>query len=278
VLDALRAEGVEIVEGAAVERVRGRARARSRSQVKGGTVFPGTHLLVAVGRKPNLDRLDLDAAGIAHSAGHQGRCRLRTSNRRVYAIGDVAGQGQFTHLAGYHAGVVIRSILFGLPARARADHIPRVTYTDPELAQVGLTEAEARAAHGAALQVIRLGFDANDRALAEGRTEGFIKLMVVRGRPGGRHHRRAAGGRADRALGAGHGQPAEAERRLPARCCPIRRWRNCQQTRGRSLFFPKLFDNPWVKRVVGLVQRCCPDGAGQARACSRIRFQAGSCC
>ena len=82
--------------------------------------------------------------------------RLRsTTNKRVHAVGDAAGGLQFTHVAGYHAGVIARSILFGLPARATTAHIPWATYTDPELAQVGLTEAQARKSHGAVLEVVR---------------------------------------------------------------------------------------------------------------------------
>ena len=106
-------------------------------------------------------------------------------------MGDAAGGAQFTHLAGYHAGVVIRQIMFGLPAKASTAHIPRATYTDPELAQVGLTEAEARKAHGAALTVLRWPYHDNDRAQAEGKTAGLIKVMVVKRPPGGRRHRRA---------------------------------------------------------------------------------------
>ncbi|MEZ5751282.1 MAG: FAD-dependent oxidoreductase [Paracoccaceae bacterium] len=104
--------------------------ARSR-RLAGGTIAMGTHLLVAVGRVPNIAALNLDAAGIAHTrAGVTVDPSLRTSNRRVYAIGDVAGQGS-SPTAGYHAGVIIRSILFGLRSRARADHVPRVTFTIP---------------------------------------------------------------------------------------------------------------------------------------------------
>lgn len=106
--------------------------------------------------------------------------RLRTSNRRVYAIGDVAGGPQFTHRAGHDAGVVVRNILFRLPAKARHDTVPWVTYTDPELAQVGLTEAEARAKFGDSIQVITEGFAGNDRARAERRMEGRLKLVVDR--------------------------------------------------------------------------------------------------
>ena len=89
------------------------------------------HLLVAVGRRPNLDGLDLDKAGITyHKAGITTDNRLRTTNRRVFAIGDVTGRQQFTHIAGYHAGIVIRNMLFRLPAKIDDSHIPWVTFTD----------------------------------------------------------------------------------------------------------------------------------------------------
>jgi len=257
VLAALRAEGIDIIEGATVERVAGRAGA-IEVQVTGGTVFPGTHLLVAVGRTPNIDRLDLDAAGIRHtSAGITVDDRLRSSNRRVHAIGDVAGRGQFTHLAGYHAGVVIRAILFGLPAKARADHIPRVTYTDPELAQVGLTEAEAKKAHGAALQVIRLDYDANDRARTEARTDGLIKVMVVRGRPVGATIAGAGAGEmiALWALMLANRLKMGA---LAGTVLPYPTLSELSKRAAGTYFSPKLFDNPWVRRVVGLVQKVLP--------------------
>ncbi|MCC6000306.1 MAG: FAD-dependent oxidoreductase [Pararhodobacter sp.] len=257
VLTTLRAEGVEIIEGASVERVSGRAGA-IELQVAGGTVFLGTHLLVAAGRRPALERLNLDAAGVAHtSAGVTVDARLRSTNRRVLAIGDAAGQGQFTHLAGYHAGVVIRSILFSLPAIARHDHIPRVTYTEPEIAQVGLTESEARQRHGAALEVIHLGLDANDRALAEGRTDGFIKLMAHKGRPAG-----------VTIVGPGAGEMIApwsmmlANRlklsALAGTVLPYPTQAELSKRAAGAYFSPRLFGNAWVKRVVGLVQRILP--------------------
>ncbi len=114
----------------------------------GTSTVAGSHLLVAVGRKPMFDGLDLEAGGIARDGhGLKLDAHLRTTNRRVYAVGDAAGGPQFTHVANYHAGIVIRNILFRLNAKANHGHIPRVTYADPELAQVGLTEAEARQAH-----------------------------------------------------------------------------------------------------------------------------------
>ncbi len=183
VLARLRAEGVAFAEGAGAVRVRDLAPG-IEVVLADGRMVAGSHLLVAVGRKAAVERLDLGAGGVA--CGPQGvtvGAGMRsTSNRRVYAIGDAAGMGQFTHLAAYQAGIVIRQAVLGLPARVRADHIPRVTYAEPELAQVGPTEEEARTAHGAALRVVRAGLEHNDRAIATGQAEGFAKLMVVKGR------------------------------------------------------------------------------------------------
>lgn len=138
----------------------------------------GSHLLVATGRKANVGDLDLDRAGIKHSAkGIEVDARLRTSNRRVFAIGDVAGGYQFTHIAGYHAGIVIRNALFRLPARVDYRAVPWVTYTAPELANVGLTEADAAKQHGA-IRVLRWSFHENDRAQAERMTDGMIKVIT----------------------------------------------------------------------------------------------------
>jgi pyruvate/2-oxoglutarate dehydrogenase complex dihydrolipoamide dehydrogenase (E3) component len=140
----------------------------------------GSHLLVATGRRPNVEDLGLDAAGIA--CDHKGiktDKRLRTTNARVFAIGDAAGGLQFTHVASYHAGVVIKNALFRLPARATTAAIPWVTYTDPELAAVGLGEAEARD-QGLAHEVLRWPFAENDRARAERATEGLIKVVASR--------------------------------------------------------------------------------------------------
>jgi pyruvate/2-oxoglutarate dehydrogenase complex dihydrolipoamide dehydrogenase (E3) component len=186
VLDRLRAEGVAIHEGSAVERVAAADDGGISVETADGARHAGSHLLVAVGRRPNLERLNLEAAGVKTTRSGVAVDRgLRTTNRRIYAIGDAAGGLQFTHLAGYHAGIVIRSALFGLPAKASEAHIPRATYTDPEIAQVGMIEAEARAAHGNRLEVLRSEYAENDRARTEGRTKGLIKVMVVRGRPVG---------------------------------------------------------------------------------------------
>lgn len=148
----------------------------------GGEEIAGSHLLVAAGRRPSVAALDLPAAGIA--AGPLGitvDARLRTTNRRVFAVGDVAGGPQFTHVALQHAGVVIRNALFRLPAKVDYRALPWVTYCDPELAQVGLTESAARRVFGDRVRVLRWPFAENDRAHAERDTAGLVKIAVRRG-------------------------------------------------------------------------------------------------
>lgn len=257
VLATLRREGVEIIEDAQVERVGGRPGALE-VQVKGGTIFTGTHLLVAVGRVPNLEKLDLVKAGVkSDRAGIKVDAGLRSTNKRIYAIGDVAGQGQFTHLAGYHAGIVIRSILFGLPAKARHDHIPHVTYTDPELAQIGLSESEARNKFGAGVSVHRVGYDQIDRAQAEGCTDGFLQLIAARGRPVGVTvvGRQAGEVIAPFALAMANNLKLSA---IAGTVLPYPTLAEIGKRAAGTYFSPRLFDNINVKRVVGLVQRWLP--------------------
>jgi pyruvate/2-oxoglutarate dehydrogenase complex dihydrolipoamide dehydrogenase (E3) component len=257
VVAKLRDEGIVIVEDAMVELVRGRAGA-IEVQVKGGTIFHGTHLLMAVGRKPNLDKLNLDVAGIKFGrAAIEVGADLRTTNSKVYAIGDVAGQGQFTHVAGYHAGVIIRSMLFGLPSKTRTNHIPYVTYTDPELAQVGLTEAQARTAHGDAVTVVRFNIAGLDRALAEGKTDGFIKVMVLKGRPIGATIVGAQAGEMLSlwAMAIANNMKMSA---IAATVIPYPTLAEISKRATGVYFSPKLFDNPMVKRVVRLVQKFLP--------------------
>jgi pyruvate/2-oxoglutarate dehydrogenase complex dihydrolipoamide dehydrogenase (E3) component len=145
----------------------------------GGEQITGSHLLVAAGRRPTTDGLDLPSARIAASpAGITVDKRLRsTTNRRAFAVGDVAGGPQFTHIALYHAGIVIRNALFRLPARVNYRALPWVTYTDPELAHVGISEAEARD-DGTATRVLRWRFAENDRAQTERETAGLVKIVT----------------------------------------------------------------------------------------------------
>ncbi|MBL4864708.1 MAG: FAD-dependent oxidoreductase [Rhodobiaceae bacterium] len=180
VLDAVREDGVTIREGAKVTKVAGSAGAVSVTieTDAGSETITGSHLLLAVGRRPNLDGLDLENGGIEYTrSGITVDARLRTSNKKVFAIGDIAGGLQFTHVAGYHAGIVIRNALFRIPAKADHSSIPWATYTDPELAHVGETEEQARAKYGK-VEVLRWPLAENDRAQAERRTRGIVKVIT----------------------------------------------------------------------------------------------------
>jgi pyruvate/2-oxoglutarate dehydrogenase complex dihydrolipoamide dehydrogenase (E3) component len=181
----LRADGIELHEQTKVVGV---------AAAEGGVVVTversgvtrqigGSALLLAAGRQPSLDGLNLEAAGIEYDkTGIRTDARLRTSNRKIYAAGDVTGGYQFTHMAGYHAGIVIRNALFRLPAKVGSDAVPWVTYTEPELANVGLTEAQARERAGT-VRILRAPFAENDRAQTERMTDGLIKVIT---QPNGR--------------------------------------------------------------------------------------------
>jgi pyruvate/2-oxoglutarate dehydrogenase complex dihydrolipoamide dehydrogenase (E3) component len=178
----LLAEGVDLREHVQVTGVErdGNGVAVTLKQADLEERVVGSHLLVAVGRRANVEGLGLEAAGVEYSAkGIAVDARLRTSNKRIFAIGDVAGGYQFTHVAAYHAGIVIRNALFKLPAKVDTRAVPWVTYTEPELAQVGLTEAMAKA-QGVEVQALTWPFADNDRAQAERATEGFVKVLLDR--------------------------------------------------------------------------------------------------
>ena len=257
VLDSLRDEGVVIEEQARAAQVRGKAGA-IEVVAEDGRVFQGTHLLIAVGRKANTDRLDLDKAGVETTrTGIKVDDSLRTTNQKVYAIGDVAGRLQFTHVAGYHAGVIIRSMLFALPSKAKTAHIPWATYTDPELAQVGLTEAEAKKAHGSKLEVVRFPYHHNDRAVAERKTTGFIKVMVVKGRPVGAS---IVGYQAGELINLWALALANSLKmsQIAAMVAPYPTIGEINKRAAGAYFSPRLFESDLVKRVVRLVQRFLP--------------------
>lgn len=258
VLAALRTEGVVIREGAGVARLE-RTGTGLAATLTDGSVIAASHLLVAAGRRVALDGLGLDAAGVAHTdRGVTVRDDLRsTTNRRVYAVGDAAGGAQFTHLAGYHAGIVIRRAVLGLPARVRTDHIPRVTFTDPELAHVGPDAAELASRHGSNAQVLRVDFAASDRAQAEGRTEGFVSLTVAKGRVVAAT---AVGLRAGEVI-APLALAVSARMRVSALAGVVLPYPTLAELGKRAAgayFSPKLFDNAALKRWVRLVQRLLP--------------------
>lgn len=180
--DAITADGATIIENTKVIAVE----PGPTLVLEDGRRVAGTHLLVAVGRTPNLEDLNLDAAGIAHTPrGIATDSGLRsTTNKRVFASGDIAdpegiGPRHFTHVGSYHAGVLARRLFFRLPAKVDYAALPRVTYTDPELASVGMTEDEARKA-GHDPQVLDWPMHENDRAIAEARPEGLARLIVAK--------------------------------------------------------------------------------------------------
>ena len=173
-------EGVTLIEGAKVEGVSQAGNGIAVGINSGGKpeTVTGTHLLAAAGRRPRVNDLGLDAAGVTFSPkGIEVDARLRSSNKRIFAIGDVAGGYQFTHMASYHAGIVVRNALFNLPAKVDYRAVPWVTYTDPELAQVGMTQAEAQKSDAGA-KATKWALTENDRAQAERATAGFIKVVT----------------------------------------------------------------------------------------------------
>ncbi|MEL7211814.1 MAG: FAD-dependent oxidoreductase [Pseudomonadota bacterium] len=256
VLTRLREEGIEIIEGQQAEEVSEKD-GKITVTTSGGT-YTGTHLLMAVGRKVNIDKLNLEAAGVEYDrSGVKVGDTLKSTNKRVYAIGDAAGGLQFTHVAGYHAGIVIRSALFGLPAKAKTSHIPWATYTDPELAQVGLTEAQAKKEHGINLEVVRFPYHENDRAIAEGKTTGLIKVMVVKGKPVGASIAGAMAGELigmwAMAIANGLKMSAIANTVLPYPTIA-----EINKRAAGAYFSPRLFESDKVKKIVGFVQRFLP--------------------
>jgi pyruvate/2-oxoglutarate dehydrogenase complex dihydrolipoamide dehydrogenase (E3) component len=182
----LRAEGISVLEQADIASVEhGPASVVVHiKQEWGDQAIAGSHLLVAAGREPVLEDLGLDAAGIAYDQkGIVVDKRLRSNRRHVFALGDVIDAPHFTHVAGYQAGIVVRNLAFRWPAKVDYETLPWVTYTDPELAHVGMTEAQARKRYGDAVSVQRVALRDNDRAVAERRVAGSIKVIVgARGR------------------------------------------------------------------------------------------------
>ncbi|MEO0393346.1 MAG: FAD-dependent oxidoreductase [Pseudomonadota bacterium] len=183
---SLQREEIDVRENISILRVEAQGNGIAVILDHEGTEVPveGTDLLVAAGRKPNLEKLNLDAAGVNYDQrGIKVDQRLRSSNRHVFAVGDVAGGPQFTHIAGYHAGIIIKNLAFKIPAKVDYSALPWVTYADPELAQVGMTEQMAKEEFGpGGYEITRWSFHENDRAQAEGKIDGLVKVILVKGR------------------------------------------------------------------------------------------------
>lgn len=258
--EALEADGVTMLEGVEVAAAE-RDGPGIAVQLADGTRIAGSHLLVAVGRVPRLAGLGLEEGGIAHSpAGITTDHGLRSrTNRRVWAAGDIAapeglGPRAFTHVCSQHAGVIARAMLFGLPAKVSYDALPRVTYTDPEIAQIGPTEAELRATGRTGLVILRWPLAENDRLVAEGRAEGLVKLIAdAQGRLLGAS-----------VVGPGAGDMAGIfalmiGRRLPlsALAGAVLPYPTAQEAAKRAAgdFYTPRILSPMAKRIVGLLKR-----------------------
>ena len=258
VVDRLERDGVTVRTGARIAKV-----SKYRNGVRvtldsGGAdkteTIDGSMLLVATGRVPFTDGLDLDTANVTvERQGIKVDSRLRTSNRKVYAIGDVAGGPQFTHVANYHAGIVVRNILFRMGAKVRYDHIPRVTYCDPELAQVGLTEAEARENHRA-IRVLRWSYGENDRARADLATEGLIKVIVTpKGKILGAGIVGAEAGEIIQMWGLAILNDMKI-RAMTAFVSPYPTLSEISKRAAMQFYGPSL-TNPWLKRIIAFLRR-----------------------
>jgi pyruvate/2-oxoglutarate dehydrogenase complex dihydrolipoamide dehydrogenase (E3) component len=257
---AIREDGIDLRTGAAIETVEaaGSEIVVTIREGEGTLALRGSHLLVATGRTVTTEGLGLEAAGIAvDRTGIVVDRGLRTANRRIYAIGDCAGGAaggyRFTHAANHQAGLVIRSALFHLPVRFDKSQIPRVTFTSPELAAVGLTEAEARERHGR-IRILRWPFAENDRAQAERTTRGHVKAIVT---PRGR------------VLGCAIAGPRAGELILPW-VLAMAKGLKVQDLAGVVVPYPTLSEvtkrsaveflrpsaqNPWVRRLIAVARR-----------------------
>lgn len=184
----LEAEGVKVLTGTkAVKAVAANSSVRLHLAPAKGEGEPrtieGDALLVAAGRKANVEGLDLQAAGVVFSAkGVPADARMRTNVPHIYSCGDVNGVFPFTHVAGYEAGVALSNAVLRLPRKADYEKVPWCTYTDPEVASIGLNEKRAKAA-GVGYRTLEAPFREVDRGLAEGETGGKIKVLIT---PSGR--------------------------------------------------------------------------------------------
>lgn len=181
--EAMRRDGVSFVHGAKLQRVERREDERVLHFERSGRreSLAADQILVAAGRAPNVESLNLDAAGVRHGRGGvEVDDRLRTTNRMVYAIGDVCSRYQFTHAADAQARLVIANALFFGRGRASSLVMPWCTYTSPEIAHVGMYEADARQA-GMEADTVTVPLHDLDRAVLEGATEGFARVHIKKG-------------------------------------------------------------------------------------------------
>lgn len=244
-------DGVTVFENCDVRSIKENGAIKSIT-LGDGQMVKGSHILVATGRRANVQGLNLSAAGIETTdVGIKVDDSLRTTNRAVYAIGDVIGQEQFTHVAGYHVSLVVRSALFGLPAKVRKNHIPRVTYCDPEVASVG------DISDGTGIETYRVTYDGLDRAIAGARTDGFAQIWVKNGRVRGAT---IVGAQAGELIHFWSLVIAQNLKLLKASSVitPYPTLSDINKKLIGAYFTPRLFDNPNIKSFVKLIQRWVP--------------------
>lgn len=251
VRDKLLQDGVTVLENCDVSSIKENETTKSIT-LGDGQMIEGSHILVATGRRANVQGLNLSAAGIEITdVGIKVDDSLRTTNRAVYAIGDVIGQEQFTHVAGYHASLVVRSALFGLPAKVGKDHIPRVTYCDPEVASVG------EISDGAGIETYRVTYGGLDRAIAGTRTDGFAQIWVKNGRVRGATIVGAQAGELIHFWSLVIAQNLKLSKASSV-VTPYPTLSDINKKLIGAYFTPRLFDNPKIKSFVKLIQRWVP--------------------
>jgi len=252
----LEAEGIAVHTATAIARARrdGGDLVLDGNQSGGAVTVRAARLLVAAGRRPNHEGLGLDAAGVDVDARRiVVDDELRTTNPRIFAVGDVIGRLPFTHTAGMEAVVAVRNALLPLASRADYRAVPWVTFTDPELARVGLTEAEARAREGREVAVVSARYDETDRALTDGVEAGLAKIVTAGGRVVGAHLLGAAAGEIV------HVAALAVKEKLPLRALASMSWayptlsevlRKASQSR-----YEALLERPTTQRVVSILRR-----------------------
>ena len=244
-------DGVTVLENCDVNSIKENETTKSITLGDGQSI-EGSHILVATGRRANVQGLNLSAAGIETTdVGIKVDDSLRTTNRAVYAIGDVIGQEQFTHVAGYHASLVVRSALFGLPAKVRKDHIPRVTYCDPEVASVG------DISEGAGVETYRVTYGGLDRAIAGTRTDGFAQIWSKNGRVRGATIVGAQAGELIHFWSLVIAQNLKLSKASSV-ITPYPTLSDINKKLIGAYFTPRLFDNPKIKSFVKFIQRWVP--------------------
>lgn len=252
------AEGITVYTGASVDRV-ATQQGVSTLHVQGpdkSMAVPADAILLGAGRHANVEALILDAAGVAVDEGRiRVDRRMRTTARHIYACGDCCGPYPFTHMAEYQAGIVIANAIFHAPKKADYRVVPRVTYTAPELAHVGLTEAEAEA-RGQRIQTARFPFRDVDRAVCDGQPEGQVKLVLSRGRLIGASVLGAHGGELIHELVLA----MQARVRVSRIAAAVHAYPTRSQVHRRainSLYAPRLFA-PRTRRLVRWLNRLWP--------------------